>query len=461
MEEKQQKQDFGRIAPADVSLSHGKQPDDSPVPGRNGLSSRQTGLGLALFVIAAIVIFFLPDWIPPKPLPSDQSATTVTSSREAAVPGTSGGGVQQAVAPWSQAQQARLRQDSQEILAQMLEKHEALQQHGVQQWAGEEYRQAMQLADSGDGAYRSQDFQQAVDWYQQALAAFQHLLDRVNPLYEEMMQKGAAALAAHRTEEALRAFGLALDIRPADTLATKGLSRASTLDEVMRLITAGNKYRTRNELAKARQSYQQALALDSEASVAQRKLAETNQRIGEENFNAVMSEAYMALDSEQLEKAEQAFARAVKLMPKASAASTALAETRNRITSERISDLLQKAGELEIGEQWVEATGQYDAALSLDENLLSARQGKQRAADRAEFDQQLKYALARPARLANQAVYTEVQQLNQLATRSASCLLCCVSPGYLSGYNSCRMVQPMSPCIRRRFWDGLPILSSP
>ncbi len=414
MAAKQQKQDFARIAPADVSLSHGKPADEQPAATRTGVASRWVALGVILLVIAAIVILVLPGWIANRQPVGDEAIAPGAAGQGGAV-STPATPRQQAVSPWSQAQQAQQRRDSQEILAQMLEKNEALQEHAVELWAAEEYRQAMALADSGDAAYRTHDFRQAVDFYRQALAAFQSLLDRAAPMYEESMQKGAAALLENRAAEAAQAFTLALAIMPGDAAAGKGLERAGNLDEVVALINEGDRFRTRGQLPEARKSFEQALALDGEATVARQKLAEIDRLLQDRTFNLAMSNGYEALENGRLKKAEQSFAQARKLKPDNAAARTALQDTRNRIAGVRIKSLIAAAEKLESEEKWRDAIDKYDAALSLDQNLLSAQQGKRRSVFRADLDKKLKNTIANPARLANAAVYAEALNLQKQA----------------------------------------------
>ena len=80
------------------------------------------------------------------------------------------------------------------ILEQLLEARKSLEGHGVMQWAGADFDQAMATAAAGDEFYNRQDFEQARNSYQEALEMLQRLVERKESLFEESMQKGLQGL---------------------------------------------------------------------------------------------------------------------------------------------------------------------------------------------------------------------------------------------------------------------------
>lgn len=416
--------DFPTIKPADISLTRG----DAAKTGSGERSvaaaaplSRRIKLALGLLLIGVIgVVFFLPAWV-------ERSATTPGDNDTAgnqvdtpeASPASSDGGSgtdpTPAASPWSEAQLAELRKQSQDLLAEMLEAKKKLEEDEVEQWAGEAYDEALAIAEKGDAAYQERHFNEAVDLYRQALEQLTGLLDSMGQVYNEAMEQGRQALDDGQAEAAAEHFDQALLIRPDDEAAQRGRQRARTLDEVNALIAAGNEALEGGRLAEAKKKYSEALDIDPYADAAEKRLKETDKRIHERDFRQTMSAGYTALEKDRLEPAREAFNRALQLKPGSDAAAEALKQTKERITTGRINDHLQAAKEAVAGEEWQKAVEHYRQALALDDNLSVAQQGLQRANRRADLDQLLERTIANPERLWDEAVRQASRSMLQQA----------------------------------------------
>lgn len=369
-------------------------------------------------LIATSVFFLLPSWIAPPAIDIDTGQVT-TQTTQTSRPGPAKPQTGAALSPWKQAQQLALRQETQEILAQMLQAQKNLGKEGVTVWAEKEYNQALQRAEAGDTEYGRQNFVQARDQYAQALVIFTRLLNRVDALFAETVEKGNAALSAGDAERAREAFEVALAIDPLDRAALLGMQRADTLDDVMALVNKGDALLREGQLEAARATYQQALDIDSHSARPRQQLKLSQDRIIDRRFDAAMSSGFTLLEKNRLEQAEDAFSKALKLKPGSRDARSGLNQARHLLTAANISDLLEQARQMESNEDWQGALGRYESALAIDANLANALEGKKRTSMRGKIHDRLEQILAQPTRLFDQAVFNEtVRFYNKIRTIS-------------------------------------------
>lgn len=397
---------FTRIKPVAIDLTANSAVDNTVTTRKAPIRQILVWLSLAaLLAAAALVIFLLPGWIAPPVLVPDQSPAVAGNGQPVAATAT----VSSADSPWEKAQESTLRQETQEILEQILDAKKDLDEHGVTIWAGQEYAQALQSAKSGDELYNQRDFAGARLQYDQALTIFKELQERVDIVFNEAIGRGKKALADGDSDAALKAFDLALTIDSLDRTAAQGRERAEKLDEVLALLKQGDGLLEDGKLEEAQQVYRRVVDLDDQSDRARQQIAVVGQRIQDRQFNDHMSDGFNALYNDQLEKAQQAFTGALKLKPSSAEARSALNQSHQQITARNISSLLAQAQTLETGERWQEALKKYSAALELDPGLAAAQAGKERTAVRAQTHEQLEQILAHPERLYDGGVLDETE----------------------------------------------------
>lgn len=408
--------EFPTIKPAPITLTRDDAVPEQSIPAR-GRRSPLPWLVLAVLLVAVtIVVFVLPEWVAPVAPPVASTPPAAGTS-----PGTSAAGAAPAAntangpGPWSEAQQEQLRKQSQDLLQQMLDSQDALKQHGVQQWAADDYRQALATAKQGDDAYAARHFDEALDRYRRALDTLKALQARMPQVYDSAMQAGAAALDSGDSGKAQQAFATALLIRPADAAAQKGKQRAATLDQVDALISQGDAERGNGRLEEAGAAYRKALDIDQYADTARQRLDQVNKQLQENAFRARMSAGYAALDKDHPEQARQAFAEALKIKSGAAEARTGLEQAEQLITNRHIQDALDAAQKAVAAEDWPGAVKAYTRALSLDDSLAAARQGLATARRRAALDQRLQDTISQPLRLADDQVFEQAKALGREA----------------------------------------------
>lgn len=403
---------FTQIKPAAINLTTNSSSESSVKPNRHTKRYILIGTGfVALLVMASIVIFLLPNWIR-TPVVEPSQVTSATETKQV-TPASSHPRTKTAESPWERAQQSKLRKETQEILSQMLDAQKTLEGHGVSEWAADEYAQAMQFAQAGDVLYNERDFVQARVEYEQTLIILNELVDRVDEVFEEMMTTGEKALTDNDAAAAKEAFRIALAIDSIDRAANIGRERAETLDDVLALLITGDNLLEQGKLDEAKMIYQQALELDNHSNQAKQQIQLTEKRILDREFNNHMSSGFSALENNRLENARQAFNRALKLKPKSFEARSALDQVKHKITTNKINSLLAQGKKLEQEERWHDAVAKYNAALSLDNVLADAQQGKQRATVRAKIHDRLEQILSHPERIFDHDVYDETVNFHQ------------------------------------------------
>ena len=410
--------DFSNITPASITLTNKKEPvpGETTKPGKFSTNRLWLLPLFLLLVVAAAVVFILPDHVvtptvqtepDPRPAsPSNSGGTYTQTSRTEATE----------VSPFQQAQEARQRSRSQQLLSQILSLQEELEQKNVLIWGTDMYNSILEFAKEGDAAYRTRDFVLSTKLYGDAASGLQDLLNEMDPIFDEAMAKADEALNDGLSSVAREAFEYALLIKPDNDDALIGLGRSQTLDDVLALITDGNNLQQNNEFEAAREKYRQALALDKYAKQAQEQINSVNQKITNRDFNNLMSEGYGYLQQNDLKKAQLAFQRASRLKPKSAEVVSALNQTQTGLTNQEINAILSNTVQLERQEKWNEAVGEYNKALAIDPNLAQAQEGKQYSQSRATLNSRLEQVLAEPGRLSNRSVYEETRLIYQNAS---------------------------------------------
>lgn len=396
--------EFEQIKPAKIAISS-HSPELSQSAATNELSLGKRKWIVACIVLAAALVILVFLFLPKMVIKPDVHLDTPIVKKPPA----------EQVSPWQEAQMAKARKDAQEVLAQLLDAQFVLEEAKVKLWGAQDFNDAAELAKSGDEFYRQQDFTQAMAGYQKALAKLTELLNRLPRVTTDKLALGFDAIKAGDAENATRAFELVLEIEPDNPQAIKGLHRAGTLDQVVRLSEQAAAEEANGQLDQSLNSLEQALALDPEWPKIKRQLATLKQKILERDFNGFMSKGLSALELAEFSHAQSAFQKALRLKPNSKEAQAGLEEVAHRITQNKITAYREQAQQLIDQEQWQSAMEKYEEALKLDSSLLFAQKGRQQTSNRARLDQLLQEQIERPERLSTEAVYQEAAALIKVA----------------------------------------------
>lgn len=363
---------------------------------RRGLGAAAVVLGL----IAIIIVFFvLPKWVAPE-----QPATKAPTA--AATPAPAPKAEQQPAEKKEVdfAELAKAKEAAEEVRTGIDERLQKLSARAADKWGGEEFVRANALLADADKDFAAREYVTA----EQKLNEIPPLLDviekRASTVLAEQLKAGALALQEGRSEDAKTAFDLASKIDPKNQVAERGFKRAKTLDQVLALLSLGERFEKEGNIEPATDSYRKALGLDADTKRASDGLARISSRQAADAFASAMARGYSALAAANYSQARDAFEAARRIRPNAPEIPQALKQIEQEQRTGVIGVKLQNAQGLESQEKWAEALKEYRSVLELDSTVAAATDGVARTSPRAALNEQLELYLTQPERLFSQPV---------------------------------------------------------
>lgn len=375
----------------------------------NWLKARYLWFGLFLVMGSSLywVIFVLPNNLD-TPVEQPIQAKTPTLART------------EAQTPWQDAQQKRIRAQAQEVLAALLTQQQGLLDKKVRLWSEKQYETAIATAQAGDTLYQAQKFTQAIAQYKAAGVQLALIEKSQQHYFEQYYHEGITALASGDAVKAKTSFTTALYIQPNNQAAGIAFDRSLVLDKVITLIAAGEGQLQENQFHQAKDSFEQALTLDSHSQSAKSLLASTIASIKQSNFQQAMSQGYNSLHDKQFTLATKHFKRAQSIDRENESALIALAQVKDQMTSTQVTQLIASASEFEAKEQWLAAKNDYQKALNIDNSLLAAKVGKLRSNARLTLENKLTEIINHPLQLNDEQVFQHAKQQLLTAQRTKS-----------------------------------------
>ena len=276
---------------------------------------------------------------------------------------------------------------------------QALEARAAGRWGGTAFADGKRGVGEADERFGQRDYATALERLRAADADLAATAAQAEVLLRDSLAAGAAAIDAGDAAAARRAFERALLIEPGHAAAQRGLERAATLDELRGLLAEAGQLEAQGQAAAALAAYRKALQLDRDASAARQAIARLEAQAAGDAFATAMSQGLASLARRDYAAARIAFERAGRLRPGAPEVADGLAEVERGLAGHAITGHLAAAAAAERTERWAEALAEYRKALDIDRNLLTARQGIERAEPRAMLDAELEAFIARPDRL--------------------------------------------------------------
>lgn len=306
---------------------------------------------------------------------------------------------------------AELKNTAEIALSRVVALEGELETKGVSSWAGEDWQAFVGAMNRGDDSFLVEDFEQAIDAYEQGTDLGERLLERIDPEFDSAIQLGEEALLAPDPSAAVEAFERALLVKPENSRAAAALSRAKQLPEVLTLVEQGELLEQQGRLAEASAAYQEALALDADWGLARVALNRVAGARAANRYQSAMAEGFAALNSEDFDGARRAFEKALAERANDQPALDGLAQTDQGEKLKAIALARARGSALERLEQWQGAVAQYRAALALDDTLTFAREGLSRSQERLDLDTKFEALLASPNRLFDPRTRTDAKGL--------------------------------------------------
>ena len=373
----------------------------------------------AMLALAAVVFLYLPTRVPEPvvviaeaPADGDEAEAAAQAAAEEQASATRSVGL----SPYQLAQLAEKRAAAERELKVLLRNQNRLEARNVTVWGNDDFEAARAVATDGDVLFREREYDQAGERYAEAADMLAALLERADPVLEEALAAAWQAFDAGQSEEATQAFEYVLAIDPDNEQATRGLARTANLDQVLGLLTEGARQESAGSLSEALATFREAAGVDPDYGPAREAVARVSSRIGDARFNELLSRGYAALERKDYAAARQAFSDAAARRPDSSAAQAGLQQVNLQARVGRIRGLREEAEGHEAAERWRDAESNYEALLAQDDTLVFARDGRERARQRAVLDEKLTEMVGKPERLATDSVYEEAVALMEQAS---------------------------------------------
>lgn len=389
------------LTPTPFEPAQAQQARPAPTTGGSERPSWVLPALLGLLLLAAAVLFLLPQ---PAPDPAAPPVAGDTTGSDAPTGRPREGPAGPDATPWADAQQAQLRKEAQDVLGELLELQRQLQERGVEQWAPQDFANATTAASEGDELYKQRDYVPARERYQAGLAQLRAIEDSVPERLAARLERVREAMEAADPELATTNLGVAALLAPDSPEVEALRKRLDKLPQVMTAMETAAAAEAGGDLAAAVAALEQATGLDPRHRGAAEELARVSELHTEERFNRAMSEGYAALDEARFSDARRSFARARELRPGAGEADSALRELQATETAHRLAALKRKGAALEAEEDWQAAVARYESALEIDASVVFAQEGLARARPRAKLQEQLEAVIDKPERLTDPTV---------------------------------------------------------
>jgi tetratricopeptide (TPR) repeat protein len=370
------------------------------------------GLALAVLVLLAVGVFvYLPTVIEPPPAATPD---TVPAPAAATEPETAADAPPERVDYLQLALEMDRAEQSRGAYEALLASYE---RRGAARWAGEPLDSARAAGGQALKQFEAREYVAAREQYEQALEHLQTVAETADRIVREQLARGTRGLDEGQSAAAREAFETVLQVDPGNQVATRGLKRAGTLDEVFALTTAAAEAERLGEWSGALEAYEKVLALDPDMTRASEGLARVRNRIAEDSFATAMSQAMQALSAGEPAAARAALERAARIRPGAAQIQDALARAGELERQQQVLVHQRQGRAFEDKEQWQSALAEYEAALKIDPSLQFALQGRARVQPRLAMHEQFENLIGQPERLLSPAVRDQAQALLQGAGR--------------------------------------------
>lgn len=274
-------------------------------------------------------------------------------------------------------------------------------------WGEPEWSQALEGTSRGNDYFAQRQFDAANDEFEQSLEFLTTLESEKTQRLSNALRSGWEALDTNDSDASLAFFETAIAIDSGNGEAQLGLDRSRIRPTVLQLMDTGDLAQSMQNLEQAREAYAEAAEADDDYEPAKTALAKVTAQITDIQFKEAMSQALTAIREEQVALAQAALQRADSLKP----GEQVVADTRYRLDQLKrqlwLAEQRETGAEFELTEQWSDAETIYREVLKREPRAAFAREGLEKASNRARLHRQLDHYLQDPER-----VYSREPQAN-------------------------------------------------
>jgi tetratricopeptide (TPR) repeat protein len=299
---------------------------------------------------------------------------------------------------------------AEKMLEDWLKIQAKMEAENVAVWGGAMYESALALSAHGDTLFKENKFLAAQDAYQNALKILIKLESDKENIFQQAMEHGTAALAANKSQEATKAFQLALAVQPLNQTAEEQLRRAQNLDQVLKLYELGKLREAADDLIAAKQYYHESASLDPFFIPAGSALQSVDNKLADIYFQETISLFLEALNDNNIFLAQTELNKAALLRPGDPAVINGQKQLETAIISQKLLALQKKAEKLSSGEQWQEVIQTCKQALAILPSAGFALECLERGNHLLDLNNKISAIVSQPTRLQTDDVLSNAEQ---------------------------------------------------
>ena len=263
-----------------------------PSIGKNSLSTKDNSLAiyykyyLAIFFLLALlffVFFFLP-----KIISNDNDSAEKVPSNSILKDSL----VDESEEFYTEEEIIRLRSFAEKLLSDIIGQQSKISILSPDIWANDKWLIYLDLISFGDDAFLSDNFQDAINSYERAIALGEELLENASKIVQTSISYGNNALDVGDHLAARNQFEVVLKIEENNSIALDGLARAKNLPEVLEIIEQAREKELSEEYVASSELYRQAIEIDPEWQQAKDELNLVLEIIEKNTFDNLISNGY-------------------------------------------------------------------------------------------------------------------------------------------------------------------------
>jgi len=211
------------------------------------------------------------------------------------------------------------------------------------------------------------------------LVESEHEMDKIDKAIaasiEDSLLNGRRALANRDKQRAMTAFQAVLTLDPGNEEATRGLTRAETIDILGDLLERAVLLETSGGFEEALALFEEAQASDPLSARAQQGVARLRKKIKDRDFEAAIAEAEAAAQDDDWGTVISAYERALEVYPRHGEIQNLVTQAREKDHELSVQKSLAAAYGYENDRNWMAARKAYLQTLELEPKQKEAEQG--------------------------------------------------------------------------------------
>lgn len=314
--------------------------------------------------------------------------------------------------PLQMERQKRALEEANEFVKRFTELEIGLEDEwNVLVWGEQAFDEARDLANTAEGAFAEQSYEEAIEGYAQGVSSLEALMSEAQEQYQQNLSEAFEALDQREAGSADRALEAAALYQPTSAMVEAGRRRLARLDEVVTLLDQAAQAESDARYDEAIRLAERARSIDPGTQGIAELLRRLRQSSLDVRFRNILAQGYTSLDEQDFESAETAFRNALGMKPGDAGAQQGLDQALTSQANKAIQSGLAEATDHSEAEDWEQAILAFDRVRHIDPSLSEASEGMAYARMRKELDDALLAMIGSPGRLADDRQFAQAKAL--------------------------------------------------